>query len=78
MAMSVICKQSKSLTSKEHLIVFRNKLWLKFIQETFLAQVLPMGKFLGENPLTAMALPSPFTDAEGVDIFCELDDNPKR
>ena len=39
--------------------------------------MLPIGRFLGRNPLTAIAAPLPFPEAEGVEILCELDANPK-
>ena len=39
---------------------------------------IPIGKFLGESPLTAIAQPSPVTEADGVErLFCELDARPK-
>ncbi len=39
---------------------------------------IPIGKFLGESPLTAIAQSSPVTEATGVGrLFGELDARPK-
>ena len=47
------------------------------MQNIFVVDV-PIGKFLGDSPLTAIAHPSPLTEADGVErLFCELDTSPK-
>ena len=53
------------------------KLFIFLIKRTQCIHLLPIGKFLGENPLTAIEDPSPFAEADGVDIVCELDASPK-
>ena len=60
------------------MIIFREYVLIKNFEHTVHINVyiLPIGKFLGENPLTAIADASPVLEVYDI-LFCELDTNPK-